>query len=126
MKDYDYIQENPGQKSSGTLQCFCQRECVDEGTKSDCNSQSYDQKDGDHICQVYNTSVLWNFALVNGLSYILTGINFVLRTVCIMLIDWVGFNTETERLSKTTTVTFLVQFFNTAFLLLMVNVNWSE
>jgi hypothetical protein len=31
-----------------------------------------------------------------------------LRTVCIMLIDWVGFATETERLSKTTTVTFLV------------------
>ena len=43
-----------------------------------------------------------------------------------MLIDWVGFATETERLSKTTTVTFLVQFFNTAFLLLLVGANMSE
>ena len=75
---------------------------------------------------MYNKSVLWNFALVNGLSYVLTGINYILRTACIMLIDWVGFNTETERLSKTTTVTFLVQFFNTAFLLLLVGANMSE
>jgi len=43
-----------------------------------------------------------------------------------MLIDWIGFPTETERLSKTTTVTFLVQFFNTAFLLLLVGANLSE
>jgi len=43
-----------------------------------------------------------------------------------MLVDWIGFNTETERLSKTTTVTFAVQFFNTAILLLLVGANWSE
>jgi len=63
---------------------------------------------------------------VNGLSYVLAIINYILRTVCIMLIDWVGFATETERLSSTTTVTFLVQFFNTAFLLLLVGANMSE
>ena len=63
---------------------------------------------------------------MTGLSYVLTIINYILRTVCIMLIDWVGFPTETERLSKTTTVTFLVQFFNTAFLLLLVGANLSE
>ena len=66
------------------------------------------------------------FVLINGLSYALAIINYILRTVCIMLIDWVGFPTETERLSKTTTVTFLVQFFNTAFLLLLVGANLSE
>lgn len=100
--------------------------CIDEGTKEECNSETYGQADGDHICQVYNRSVLFNFVLVNGLSYVLTGINYILRTACIMLIDWVGFSTETERLSKTTTVTFLVQFFNTAFLLLLVGANMSE
>ena len=63
---------------------------------------------------------------MNGLSYVLAIINYILRTVCIMLIDWVGFATETERLSSTTTVTFLVQFFNTAFLLLLVGANMSE
>lgn len=63
---------------------------------------------------------------MTGLSYVLAIINFILRTICIMLVDWIGFNTETERLSKTTTVTFAVQFFNTAILLLLVGANWSE
>ena len=43
-----------------------------------------------------------------------------------MMVDWIGYPTETERLSKTTTVTFVVQYFNSAFLLLMVNANMSE
>ena len=64
--------------------------------------------------------------LVNGLSYALTGINFVLRTVCIIVVKWIGYGTETEQLTVTTTVTFLVQFFNTAILLLLVGANLSE
>lgn len=68
------------------------------------------------------TVYLWTSAL----SYLLIGINYILRTVCIMLVDWIGYSTETERLSKTTTVTFIVQYFNSAFLLLMVNANMSE
>ena len=43
-----------------------------------------------------------------------------------MLVDWIRYRTETERLSKTTTITFVVQFFNSAFLLLMTNANLSE
>jgi len=43
-----------------------------------------------------------------------------------MLVDWIGYSTETKRLSNTTTITFIVQFFNTAFLLLLVNANLSE
>jgi hypothetical protein len=62
----------------------------------------------------------------SSLSYLLIGLNYILRTVCIMLVDWIGYSTETIRLQKTTTVTFLVQFFNSAFLLLMVNANLSE
>ena len=46
--------------------------------------------------------------------------------VCIMLVDWIGFGTETERLSKTTTITFIVQFFNSAFLMTMASANLSE
>ena len=46
--------------------------------------------------------------------------------VCIMLVDWIRFPTETIRLSKTTTVTFWVQFFNSGFLLLLVNANMTE
>lgn len=66
------------------------------------------------------------YVWTSALSYLLIGINYVLRTICIMLVDWIGYSTETVRLSKTTTVTFIVQFFNSAFLLLMVNANLSE
>ena len=43
-----------------------------------------------------------------------------------MLVDKIGFPTETMRLSKTTTVTFGVQFFNSGMLLLLINANLSE
>lgn len=43
-----------------------------------------------------------------------------------MLVAWIGYPTETQQLEVTTKVTFIVQFFNTAFLLLLVNADLSE
>ena len=65
---------------------------------------------------------MWTTAL----SYILIGFNYILRTVCIKLVDWIAYDTETIRLSKTTSVTFWVQFFNSGILLLLINANLSE
>ena len=62
----------------------------------------------------------------NSIAYFLVGVNYFLRVFCIALVDWIGYDTETVRLEKTTTVTFTLQFFNTAFLLLLINTNWSE
>lgn len=56
----------------------------------------------------------------------ITAINYVLRVIVIMLIQWIGFPTQTEELSWITTGVFYTQFFNTAFLLLMVNADLSE
>ena len=50
----------------------------------------------------------------------------MLRTICIKLVAWIGYPTETQQLTETTKVTFAVQFFNTAFLLLLVNADLSE
>ena len=60
------------------------------------------------------------------LSYLIIIFNYILRTICIMLVDWVRFPTETQRLSETTSVTFFVQFFNSGILLLLVNADLSE
>jgi hypothetical protein len=124
VTDYDYIEANPGLPSSGCLQCFCQK----QGKVDPDNfmSESYGQVDGDSICEGYASAVTTVLLWTSALSYLLIGINYILRTVCIMLVDWIGYSTETIRLSKTTTVTFIVQFFNSAFLLLMVNANMSE
>lgn len=89
-------------------------------------SLSYGQANGDKICEYYADQVMSVYLWTTALSYLLIGINYILRTVCIMLVDWIGFSTETVRLSKTTTVTWIVQFFNSAFLLLMVNADMSE
>jgi len=62
----------------------------------------------------------------SSLSYLLTGVNFVLRKVVIALVTWIGYKTNTKELERITTIVFLCQFFNTAFLLLMVNADLSE
>lgn len=62
----------------------------------------------------------------NALSYIIIGLNYVLREACIALINWIGYSTETKRLERTTMLTFYVLFLNTAFLLLIVNANMTE
>jgi len=41
-------------------------------------------------------------------------------------VAWIGYPRETQQLTETTKVTFFVQFFNTAFLLLLTNADLSE
>lgn len=124
VADYDYIQANPGKPSSGCLQCFCQDQA--KADKDNYLKNSYGQAENEPICEGYVSDATNVYYLTTALSYLLIGINYILRTVCIMMVDWIGYPTETERLSKTTTVTFIVQYFNSAFLLLMVNANMSE
>ena len=124
VSDYDFVGENPGMPSSGCLQCFCKQEFKENPETY--LTESYGQEQNEPICKSYYDQVSSVYLWTSALSYLLIGINYILRTVCIMLVDWIGFNTETERLSKTTTITFVVQFFNSAFLLLMTNANLSE
>ena len=88
--------------------------------------KDFGQADGDLICDVFTKKMLKVKFWTKGISFFLIATNYVLRTICIMLVSWVGYSTETIKLERSTTVTFIAQFFNTAFLLLMVNVNWSE
>ena len=63
---------------------------------------------------------------LNSLKYFITTFNFILRTVCISLVQWIGYPTETQQLDETTKLTFYLQFFNTVFLLLLVNADLTE
>ena len=53
-------------------------------------------------------------------------VNFLLRLVIIKLIIYIGKPTETEQTKLITNGVFLVQFFNTGVLLLLVNANLNE
>lgn len=60
------------------------------------------------------------------MSYIIIGINYVLRLFIIALIIYVGYPTESEQTSMITDWVFATQFLNTAFLLLAANANMAE
>ena len=125
VDDYDFITANPDTAiSSGVLQCFCQLQKTED--PDNYLTSDYGQADKEPICGKYEETIASVYYWTTALSYLLIGINYILRMVCIMLIDWIGYPTETERLSKTTNVTFFVQVFNSAFLLLMINADMSE
>jgi hypothetical protein len=46
--------------------------------------------------------------------------------ICIFVVKRIGYKTETGQLKMITIVTFLCQFFNTAFVLLLINADLSE
>ena len=89
-------------------------------------NSSFGHPQNKKICAEYQSIAFEVFVWLNSLKYFITGVNFVLRTVCIKLVQWIGYPTETQQLEETTKVTFAVQFFNTAFLLLLVNADMSE
>jgi len=73
------------------------------------------------ICKSYLELSFKSMILGYSFSYILIGFNYVLRTVVIAVVCWIGYSTQTGQLERITTVTFLCQFFNTAFILMLVN-----
>lgn len=60
------------------------------------------------------------------ITMVIVGFNMVLREVIIYLVTWVGYDTRSEQLTRITNWVFIAQFFNTGFLLLLVNANITE
>lgn len=106
IADYDFISTHVGEQSSGTLQCFCQKEKKEHPDTY--LTDTYGSSDDTKVCGKYAELASTVYYWTSALSYIIIGINYILRMVCIMLVDWIGFPTETSRLSKTTSITFWV------------------
>jgi hypothetical protein len=101
--------------------------CIANEDNSDVFYATYTTATGQQpICGIYETVTYKVLFWSNALSFIIIGLNYVLREVCIKLVNWIGYKTETKRLIRTTKVTFYVLFLNTAFLLLLVNANLIE
>ena len=64
--------------------------------------------------------------LTTSISFFLAIYNFIIQEVVVFAINWVGYNTHSKVLTRTTVVTFVSQFFNTAFVLLLVEANLTE
>jgi len=61
-----------------------------------------------------------------AISMVIVAFNLVLRFIIIALIEWIGEDTYSERLSSITNAVFMATFFNTGILLLLVNANVTE
>jgi hypothetical protein len=70
--------------------------------------------------------ILYAKFLAQAISIALSVFNQILRTVVILIIGRIGYASQTRYLQAVTMVTFLCQFFNTAFVLLLVNADLSE
>ena len=66
------------------------------------------------------------FLASNGVTVFIVALNVVLKMTAISLISWIGYDTHSETMTKITNGVFLLQFFNTAILLILVNANLSD
>jgi hypothetical protein len=114
---------------SGALQCFCQYEKKNGADKK----EVYEQKDRDGnvifseaICLEYFNDIIWSKIIGQSIAFIIIGVNIILKMIIINLVYWVGEDTQSEQKSSITNGVFYAQFFNTGFLLLLVNAQATE
>lgn len=61
----------------------------------------------------------------NIVTILILVVNIVIRTLTFALIDFIGYETETERVAKIMQVVFITSLINTAFLGLLTNANFE-
>jgi hypothetical protein len=107
-----------GQPLAGALQCFCNSVSDQSTYVSSYNNQK--------ICKELNEEKTKAIGYTKLISYLIIFVNYTLRIVIIKLIQYIGKDTETGQTELITNGVFIVQFFNTAILLLLVNANFYE
>ena len=78
------------------------------------------------ICKTWYMDTFIGKGLGIAMSFIIVFINTVLRLISISLIKWIGEDTHSQQLRSITNGVFITQFFNTAFLMLLVYANFSD
>jgi hypothetical protein len=78
------------------------------------------------ICEFYDADKSNSRLLGHAITAVIIVFNTILRMVIIKLIVWIKEDTYSEQLASITNGVFLAQFFNTGFLLTLVNANMSE
>ena len=62
----------------------------------------------------------------NGVTVFIVVLNVILKMTAISLISWIGYDTHSELMTKITNGVFIVLFFNTGILLILVNANLAD
>lgn len=121
--------KNEDTNFSGAMQCFCQT----EKTAGVSKEEIYEQKNlaGDvvysgPICNQYFDNIIWSKIIGQSIAFIIIAVNVALKLLIINLVYWIGEDTQSQQKSSITNGVFYAQFFNTGFLLLLVNANATE
>jgi len=110
---------------SPVFSCFCEHKQKELGSALS-TTLFKDGKQEELICKQWVDDSFLAKIMAKALGIVITIINFVLRTIMIMLVVQIKEDTKTEQTRSIMMVIFIVQFFNTGILLLLVNANLSE
>lgn len=114
---------------TGTYQCFCTYQKIHNPDTYDVPNHLHEPIDGQEemsICAFYDSDKSTSTMLGHAITAVIIVVNTILRMVIIKLIIWIKEDTYSAQLSLITNGVFLAQFFNTGFLLTLVNANMSE
>lgn len=89
-------------------------------------SDDHPEINDDAMCDLLDSAKFTMLINNQSVTIGIVAINFILRMIIIKLIIYIGKDTESEQTRLIANGVFIVQFFNTALLLLMVNANLSE
>jgi len=111
---------------SGVLTCFCQAQQKLVGLTKLGETVYTDGKRSATVCDEWLTDKFSSLAYSKIVSVSINIVNFVLRTLLILLVKFIGEDTKSEQTRSVKVAVFVCQFFNTAVLLLLFNANMSE
>jgi len=124
--NYYHNKDDDPTPMAGALKCFCEKQAEENGSMSTWGGKyEITGKEEVALCTEWYFDQ-WKGLLSQMVGYFIIGINFVLRLFLIQLICMIGQHTESSQTNSITNGVLLVQFFNTAILLLFVNANMSQ
>ena len=131
---YALYEEKIDTTLDGALGCFCEKEKASHGystiIKQDYSHPSVLDNKGeiikDNICFDYLISVYWSALLNQGIGIIIVFINYFCRYILIILVQWIGYATQTNLNKAITNAIFVTEFFNTGIILLLIKSNLTE
>jgi hypothetical protein len=114
---------------TGPMQCFC----VAEKKLKHKKAEVYELKDSsgtviaaEPICKRYRDDKFFSKVLALSITVIIIAINTILKQCVVLLVSWIGEDTVSKQKSQVVKGCFLGQFFNTGFIILIVNANMAQ
>jgi len=57
---------------------------------------------------------------------IVIALNVAIKTITILLVKWIGYETKSQEISKIQSIVFLLTFWNSAISILLINTNFGD